>query len=176
MASPVVSFKDDIEPPTKGRCECRLREIIEFSRTSGVVPLRFISPQGVSEGVVSNNNLLSWYWPGIRWQQLNPDGTKYALLQGSREAAGKQFTYALLFPSGFVGLAHRHSGDLRVAVVRGELFLGMGTKVSRRKMKRFPKGSYLLIPAGAPHYEATKKTTVVISTAIGPWVTTQEHT
>ncbi|MGP8125845.1 MAG: cupin domain-containing protein [Nitrososphaerales archaeon] len=125
---------------------------------------------------VPNRELLSWHWSAIRWQQLNPDGTKYALLQGSREAAGEQFTYALFIPSGFVGRAHRHSGDLRVSVVRGELFLGMGSKVSRRKMKRFPKGSYLLIPAGAPHYEATRKTTVVISAAMGPWVTTQEPT
>lgn len=125
---------------------------------------------------MSNKKLLSWSWEKIRWQQLNPDGTKYALLQGSREAAGKQFTYALFIPSGFVGKAHRHSGDLRVAVVHGELFLGMGSKVSRRKMKRFPKGSYLLIPAGAPHYEATRKGTVVISTGVGSWVTTQEPT
>jgi quercetin dioxygenase-like cupin family protein len=124
--------------------------------------------------VASDKDLLSWHWSAIRWQQLNPDGTKYSLLQGSRDTTGKQFTYALSFPSGFIGRAHRHSGDLRIAVVRGELFLGMGSKVSRRKMKRFPKGSYLLIPAGAPHYEATKKITVVISTAISPWVTTQE--
>jgi len=137
---------------------------------------RFISSHGVSEDVVPDKGLLCWRWSAIRWQQLNPDGTKYALLQGSREAAGEQFTYALSFPPGFVGLAHHHSGDLRVAVVRGELFLGMGSKVSKRKMKRFPMGSYLLIPAGAPHYEATKKTTVVISTAVGPWVTTQELT
>jgi quercetin dioxygenase-like cupin family protein len=139
----------------------------------GDVPLRFVS-HGVSRDAVSDKDLLSWHPSTIRWQQLNPDRSKYALLQGSREAAGKQFTYALLFPPGFVGRAHRHSGDLRVAVVRGELLFGMGSKVSRRKMKRFPEGSYLLIPAGAPHYEATKKTTVVISTAIGPWVTTQE--
>lgn len=139
----------------------------------GDVSFRFIS-RGVPGGAVPDKDLLSWRPSTIRWQQLNPDGTKYALLQGSREAAGKQFTYAMLFPPGFVGRAHRHSEDLRIAVVRGELFLGMGSKVSRRKMKRFPEGSYLLIPAGAPHYEATKKTTVVISTAIGPWVTTQE--
>ena len=123
---------------------------------------------------MSDKKLLSWSWSAIRWQQLNPDGTKYALLHGSREAAGKQFTYALFIPSGFVGKAHHHSGDLRIAVVHGELFLGMGSKVSKRKMKRFPKGSYLLIPAGAPHYEAAKNRTVVISTAVGPWVTTQE--
>lgn len=125
---------------------------------------------------MSDRNLLSWNWSAIQWQQPNPDGSKYALLQGSREAAGKQFTYALMFPPGFVGLAHRHSENLRIAVVHGELFLGMGSKVSKRKMKRFPNGSYLLIPAGAPHYEATKTTTGVISTAIGPWVTTQEPT
>jgi hypothetical protein len=125
---------------------------------------------------MSDKELLSWQWPAIKWQQLNPDGTRYTLLQGSREAAGEQFTYALMLPPRFVGLAHRHSGDLRVAVVRGELFLGMGSKVSRRRMKRFPKGSYLLIPGGAPHYESTEKTTVLISTAIGPWVTTQEPT
>jgi len=121
-----------------------------------------------------SKKILSWQRSTIRWQQLNQDGTKYALLQGNRETAGEQFTYALYVPSGFVGRAHRHSGDLRVAVVHGELLLGMGSKVSRRKMKRFPMGSYLLIPANAPHYEATKKTTVVIATATGPWVTTHE--
>ena len=124
--------------------------------------------------LVPNKKLLSWHPSTIRWQQINPDGTKYALLQGSREASGKQFTYALFIPPGFVGRAHHHSGDLRIAVVHGELFLGMGSKASRQKTERFPKGSYLLIPAKAPHYEATEKATIVISTAIGPWVTTQE--
>jgi len=123
---------------------------------------------------VSAKKLLSWSWSSIRWQQTNPDGTKNALLQGSREAAGEQFTYALFLPPGYVGRAHHHSGDLRVAVVHGELLFAMGSKVSMPRMKRFPKGSYLLIPAGAPHYEATKRNTVVISTATGPWLTTQE--
>lgn len=123
---------------------------------------------------MSDKKLLSWNWSAIKWQQLNPDGTKFSLLQGSIATKGEQFTYALFIPSGFVGHAHRHSRDLRVAVLHGELLLGMGSKVSKNKMKRFPGGSYLLIPADAPHFEATEKATVVISTATAPWVTTQE--
>jgi len=123
---------------------------------------------------MSNRKLQSWHWSAIRWQQLRPDGTRFALLQGNREATGKQFTYALYIPPGFVAQAHRHSGDLRVAVLHGELLLGMGRKESLRRARRFPEGSFLLIPAGAPHYEATKKTTIVISSAVGPLVTTQE--
>ena len=52
---------------------------------------------------MSNKKLLSWFWSEIRWQQLNPDGTKFALLQGNRESAGEQFTYALLIPQDSLG-------------------------------------------------------------------------
>jgi len=118
--------------------------------------------------------LLGWRWSDIQWQQAKEDGTKTSFLQGNREAAG-QFTYALYLPPGYVGHVHHHSGDLNVALVRGEFFLGMGSKFSRPNAKAFSEGSYLIIPADAPHYEFTKrKAAVLFATAVGPWVTTHD--
>ena len=39
-----------------------------------------------------------------------------------------------------------------MTVVKGTMFLGMGEKLRKRGAREFPAGSYLMLPAKAPHF------------------------
>jgi len=43
----------------------------------------------------------AWDAKTIVWQDIEPDGTKYALLEGVRNTPGKAFTYAFFIPAGY---------------------------------------------------------------------------
>jgi hypothetical protein len=40
----------------------------------------------------------TWDPNNIVWQNSYPDGTKWSVLEGDKDAAGKAFTYAFTFP------------------------------------------------------------------------------
>ena len=44
---------------------------------------------------------LAWDAKNIVWQDIEPDGTKYSVLEGDRNAPGKAFTYAFFIPAGY---------------------------------------------------------------------------
>lgn len=112
-----------------------------------------------------------WHPDSIVWQQTNPDGTRFALLEGVRDMPGVPFTYAFFLPAGVWDGPHSHAPTVRVFVARGTLALGYGTSLERAKARRFPIGSILLVPGGAVHFDGAAEDTVIIGTAIGPWST-----
>jgi quercetin dioxygenase-like cupin family protein len=114
----------------------------------------------------------AWDPESIPWQRTNPNGTKFALLEGVRDQSGTQFSYAFFIPAGVWDASHSHTADARVFVARGTLYLGYGGKLNRDKAKAFPAGSYLLVPAGAVHFDGSDTDTLIIGTATGPWATT----
>ncbi len=59
-------------------------------------------------------------------------------------------------------LAHTHPQDELVTVIEGTWYLGEGAKFDAAKLKSYPAGSFIVIPAGVPHFVATKEGTVVI--------------
>ena len=110
--------------------------------------------------------------PGtIQWQEINPDGTKYALLEGRRDVPGHAFTYAFFIPAGVWDGPHVHSADARVVVVKGAMKLGYGSALDKSNARQFRIGSYLLVPAGAAHFDGAAEDTIIIGTAVGPWST-----
>jgi hypothetical protein len=66
-----------------------------------------------------------WDANTIQWQTTNPDGTKWAVLEGKADATGQPFTYAAFIPAGYRS-QHSHSSDARVAVAQGVLKIGFG--------------------------------------------------
>jgi hypothetical protein len=112
-----------------------------------------------------------WHPDDIVWQRINPDGTRFALLEGVRDRSGAPFTYAFFIPAGVWDAPHSHAATARVFVARGTLALGYGMALDRTKARRFPTGSILLVPAGAVHFDGAAEDTVIIGTAIGPWST-----
>lgn len=107
----------------------------------------------------------------IPWQEEASDGTKYALLEGSRDVAGSPFSYAFFIPRGFWDPPHRHTADARVFVASGTLYLGEGEVEDRAKLQAFPAGSLVIVPANAWHFDGSDEDTLIFGCAVGPWAT-----
>jgi quercetin dioxygenase-like cupin family protein len=105
----------------------------------------------------------TWNPQSIVWQRTDSDGTKWAVLEGDKDAPGKAFTYAFFLPAGHWE-HHFHNQDARVAVVSGAL-----------KVATYPEGSFLYVPANVQHTMGADVDTICIGTAQGPWKTHYEH-
>jgi hypothetical protein len=112
-----------------------------------------------------------WTPDSIPWQRTNPDGTRFALREGRRDTAAEPFSYAFFIPAGVWDGPHSHSQTARVFVARGTLWLGYGNRLDRSKARAFPAGSYVLVPAGAVHFDGSDRDTMIIGTASGTWST-----
>jgi hypothetical protein len=114
---------------------------------------------------------IGWTPDTIPWQRNNPDGTRFALLEGVRDKAGVPFTYAFFIPAGVWDAPHRHAATARVVVARGKLHLGLGERMDKAKATVFPIGSIIIVPADAAHFDGSDEDTIIIGTAVGPWST-----
>ena len=112
----------------------------------------------------------AWTSETIEWQEVSGDGTKYALLEGRRDAP-VVFSYAFYIPAGFWDPPHAHTADARVFVAHGTLYLGYGEVFEREKVQAHPAGSYLIVPAGARHFDGSDEETLIVGVAVGPWAT-----
>ena len=112
-----------------------------------------------------------WNPDAIQWQRVNADGTKFALLEGVRDTAGVAFSYAFFIPAGVWDAPHSHAATARVFVARGTLNLGYGDRLDKAAARAFPAGSYLVVPAGAHHFDGSDRDTIIIGTGVGPWST-----
>jgi len=74
----------------------------------------------------------------------------------------------LKFPDGYALEAHRHDNRELVTVLSGTYRLGFGSKPDRSKTVAFPAGSYVVIPAGVPHYAFMDGPTVLQVSGDGP--------
>jgi hypothetical protein len=114
---------------------------------------------------------IGWSPETIPWQRSNPDGTRFALLEGERDKAGVPFTYAFFIPAGVWDAPHRHAATARVVVAKGRLHLGLGERMDKAGATVFPTGSIVIVPAGAAHFDGSDEDTIIIGTAVGPWST-----
>jgi hypothetical protein len=106
----------------------------------------------------------SWDAKSIQWQDIDTDGTKYALLEGRRDVPGEAFTYAFFIPAGYHE-HHWHSSEARVAVVQGALKVSFGETLDLEHMTAYPVGSFLLVYA--KHTMVADVDTIIIGTG-GP--------
>jgi quercetin dioxygenase-like cupin family protein len=113
----------------------------------------------------------SWSTSNIQWQEVGADGSKYALLEGSRTDPGTQFTYAFLIPAGFWDAPHWHSSDARIFVASGVLKLGYNAEMKIHEALTFRAGELALVPANAIHFDGADEETLIFGTAVGPWST-----
>lgn len=112
----------------------------------------------------------AWDAKSIVWQDIDKDGTKWAVLEGDKNADGKAFTYAFFIPAGYWE-HHWHTQDARVAVISGELKVSFGDKLDKAGAKGYPVGSFLFVPANTQHSMGAEVDTIIIGTAMGPWKT-----
>lgn len=110
----------------------------------------------------------------IPWGPAAPDGTRFALLDGERDAAGKSFSYAFSLPGGVWDKPHAHSTTARIFVLKGALKLGWGANMDKGSAQRFPAGSFVVVPAGAVHFDGADEETIILGVAGGVWATRYE--
>ena len=109
----------------------------------------------------------AWKVDDIPWQSAAPNGTRYALLEGDRGRPAP-FTYAFFIPAGVWDGPHWHSQTARVFVAKGALSIGYGDTPDHSMARRYPAGSYVLVPGGQHHFDGADEETVIIGVASGP--------
>ncbi len=107
----------------------------------------------------------------IAWDEVAPDGTRYAVLSGDRDTPGAAFTYAFFIPAGFWDPPHVHSTDAEVTVVRGALHLGLGTRHDPSALQVLRTGETMVVPGGVAHFDGSDEETVIVGRATGAWWT-----
>ena len=89
------------------------------------------------------------------------DGRERAHLLGDSSQGGA-WVDRVKIPARKHVLAHTHPQDEPVTVIQGTWYVGEGTKFDASKLKGYPAGSFIVIPAGVPHFVATKDVTVIV--------------
>ena len=100
-----------------------------------------------------------------------PAGVTVVVLEGDPREAGA-FTMRLTFPAGTRVEPHFHAGVEHATVLSGAVSWGIGETFTAESLRRMPPGSFILIPAGLPHYGIVEEDTVIQAHGIGPWQTT----
>jgi len=99
----------------------------------------------------------------VRWftPPYYNDGRQRAHLFGDSSQGGTWIDRVKI-PGGASVLAHTHAQDELVTVIEGTWYLGEGAKFDSAKLRGYPAGSFIVIPAGIPHFVAAKQGTVVV--------------
>ena len=99
----------------------------------------------------------------VRWftPPYYNEGRQRAQLFGDSSKGGVWVDRAKI-PGGKRVLAHTHPQDELVTVIEGTWYLGEGEKFDSNKLKGYPAGSFIVIPAGVPHFVAAKEGNVIV--------------
>ena len=89
------------------------------------------------------------------------DGRQRARLLGDSNQRGL-WVDRVKIPGGGRVLAHRHPHDELVTVIEGTWYLGEGERFDPARLKGYPAGSFIVIPAGVPHFVAAKDGAVIV--------------
>jgi quercetin dioxygenase-like cupin family protein len=99
----------------------------------------------------------------VRWftPSYYKDGRQRAQLLGDSSQGGA-WVDRVKIPAGGRVLAHTHPHDELVTVIEGTWYLGEGEKFDPAKLKGYQPGSFIIIPAGVPHFVAAKEGDVIV--------------
>jgi quercetin dioxygenase-like cupin family protein len=99
----------------------------------------------------------------VRWftPPYYKDGRQRAQLFGDSNQGGA-WVDRVKIPAGKRVLAHTHAHDEIVTVIEGTWYLGEGERFDAAKLKGYPAGSFIVIPAGLPHFVAAEKGAVIV--------------
>src|SRR5690349_20086353 len=99
----------------------------------------------------------------VRWftPSYYTDGRQRAQLLGDSSQGGV-WVDRVKMPAGKRVLAHTHPQDELITVIEGTWYLGAGTTFDPTKLKAYPAGSFIVIPADVPHFVSTKEGNVIV--------------
>jgi quercetin dioxygenase-like cupin family protein len=99
----------------------------------------------------------------------NQAPVEFAVLSGDPAKAGAPYTVRLKCPDGVRMPPHRHPRIEHVTVLQGTLVLAQGDKWDQTKGDALGAGSYMVIPANAPHFGWCKGETIIQAHGVGPF-------
>ena len=112
--------------------------------------------QNKKQVIAITANQVKWITP-----PYYKDGRQRAKIYGDSGQDGL-WVDRVYIPGGIRVLAHTHPHDELVTVVEGTWYLGEGQRFDSTKLKNYPAGSFIVIPAGVPHFVAAKDGAVTI--------------
>jgi quercetin dioxygenase-like cupin family protein len=115
-----------------------------------------LAKQNKKEIVALTPDKVQWFTPSYY-----TDGRQRAQLFGNSSEGGT-WVDRVKIPAGSQVRPHTHQQDELVTVIEGTWYLAEGTKFDPAKLQGYPAGSFIVIPAGTPHFVATKEGTVVV--------------
>jgi hypothetical protein len=89
------------------------------------------------------------------------DGRQRARLVGDSSQRGP-FVDRSKLPKGLRVRAHTHPDTEMDTVIEGTWYVGMGDRFDAAKLRPYPAGSFLVIPAGVPHFAAAPDGQVIV--------------
>lgn len=101
---------------------------------------------------------VEWFTPSYY-----TDGRQRAQLIGDSSKPGP-FVDRVKIPSGGRVRAHTHPDTELDTVIAGTWYVGLGDKFDVAKLKPYPAGSFIIIPAGVPHFVAAPEGQVIVQT------------
>ena len=92
------------------------------------------------------------------------DGRERAQLVGD-SGKGGAWVDRVKIPGGKRVLAHTHPDDEIVTVIEGTWYLGAGDRFDATRLQAYPAGSFVVIPAGVPHFVATRDGPAIVQSS-----------
>jgi hypothetical protein len=89
------------------------------------------------------------------------DGRQRARLVGDSSQRGP-FVDRSKLPKGLRVRAHTHPDTELDTVIEGTWYVGMGDRFDAARLQPYPAGSFLVIPAGVPHFAAAPDGQVIV--------------
>jgi hypothetical protein len=89
------------------------------------------------------------------------DGRQRARLVGDSSQRGP-FVDRSKLPKGLRVRAHTHPDPELDTVIEGTWYVGMGDRFDAARLQPYPAGSFLVIPAGVPHFAAAPDGQVIV--------------
>jgi anti-sigma factor ChrR (cupin superfamily) len=126
--------------------------------------LLFAAVTSMMTGAGQNKKVIVGVSPQqVRWftPSYYKDGRQRAQLFGDSSRGGAWVDRVKIRAGGRV-LAHTHPHDELVTVIEGTWYLGEGEKFDPANLKGYPAGSFIVIPAGVPHFVAAKEGAVIV--------------
>lgn len=104
----------------------------------------------------------------ITWTSVPgyPPGYARMMLEVQPDDAGAH-TYRVRLPAGYKAEPHTHPSDEHVTILSGTWYLGVGETFDRAALKALPAGSFILVPAGTPHFISIEEETIVQVHGVG---------
>lgn len=107
----------------------------------------------------------------IMWVASPIPGIQAAVLVGNIQQAGLYVLRVRLARDAKL-MPHTHPDVRNTTVLKGEMFLGFGETFDPDRMKAYPAGANVTIPANTPHYVWAKNAEVIVQDAgVGPSAT-----